>query len=252
MSEDPAPDDSAKSTCAVTEAPQYGLRALLLAVTAVAISLALMRWLGIFGAACVFGLAVILSATATTWWYRREVRLAFDLTWGMVVPLICLAYDPGIFRENGTGPDLTGPPAFNPSAWTPETVFIYAALGYQMLILAFWIGWGHLIRRGGGVVAGALWVGFIIAILIGLILFLPAFLGLIIGIGAMGFTPWLTALVFYRRAREAQAAGEAAKRGKRLYMARLAGAATAVIVPELTVWLVHGTSGVGQLVRILW
>lgn len=221
-----------------------------MAMAAVAVSLTLMRCWGIFGAACVFGLALILSAVAMArpaTWYRSGVRLAFDLTWGIVIPLVCLAYDPGIFRDGYIFSSPTGPPAFDPSVWGAQTVFIYASLGYQMLLLAFWIGWGHAFSRVAGFVAGGLWVGFLAAILIGLILFVPALFGLIVGIGAMGFAPWLTAYVFFRRAAEAQDASRRDGVAKRLYLWRLAGAATGLLVPEASVWLVHGTSGFARI-----
>jgi hypothetical protein len=243
-------DGSVSSNGPVIEAPRYGFGVLLLAVAAVAVSLALMRSWGIFGAACVFGLALILSAVATAYWSRGGVRLAFDLTWGIVIPVICLAYDPGIFREGSSLMAPMGPPKFDPSAWGPQTVLIYASLGYQMLLLASWIGWGHAIRHGGGFVAGGLWVGFLAAILIGLVLFIPAMFGLIVGIGAMGFAPWLTAYVFYRRAVEAQRSSSSAAEG--MYLWRLGGSATALLIPELTVWLVHGTSGFAQLTKVFF
>jgi len=231
-------------------APHYGLRSLMLTVAAVAVSLAMMRWWGIFGAAAVFGLALVLSAFATQMWSRSGVRLAFDLTWGIVIPLICLAYDPGIFRDHYAYPDPTGPPPFDPSAWGVRTVFYYVALGYQMLLLAVWIGWGHAMKRIASFVEGGLWVGCLAAVLIGLILLPNSLLGLIVGIGALGFTPWLTAFVFYRRAREAHATAQIRSVARMSYLLRLPGAAVAALLPELVVWLVHGTSGFARMTQV--
>jgi hypothetical protein len=227
---------------AANDAPRFGLRALLIAVAAVAIVLGAMRSWGIMGAVTAFMLAVLGSLFAARRWHHTTTRLAFDLTWGIVMPLICLAYDPFVFQQIDPG-TWEGFPSLSSFRWEFFDVLCYATIGYQLLLLAVWLGFGHALRRWSGFFAGGLAVGGLLASLIGLLVFLPSLFAFAwYFIGALGFTPLVTATTYFRRSLEARAIARAYLTRGVFYASRLAGAAVAGGVP-LVVLMCRGFLG---------
>jgi len=126
-------------------------------------------------------------------------QLVFDVLFGVVAPILCFVFDPGILRTSGFDFGFGVPVAFFPQF----AAFIYIASGIEILLLTAWLAWGRRMETatqlaGGILMAGALFSGFI-----GLILFPFSLMGLAIGIGVFGFVPFLTALVYLRNARSA-------------------------------------------------
>jgi hypothetical protein len=116
---------------------------------------------------------------------RTACQNAFDLSFGLALPLICLYFDPIVFRASVGEPLLAG-------YFTVAGVAI--SLGF--LSLSAWM----LLRRPSALLAGLLAGGAIFAGLLGLTLLPFSLIGLAMFIGVLGFTPFLTAFVFWRNA----------------------------------------------------
>jgi hypothetical protein len=122
-------------------------------------------------------------------------QFRFDIAFGLVVPVLCFAFDPIVFHGG---------------AFTDEGVyhrfrlFAYAASAIEMATLACWL---FLVRQfptwsrpAGGVLAAGAFFSFAVGVAI-----LPlSIIGLVFaGIGALGFIPFVTAIVYLRNARRA-------------------------------------------------
>jgi len=176
------------------------------------------------------------TCVVASWRVRPEnlaaKRLVVDLSGGIVLPLLCFAYDP-ILR-----------------GWTPKgRAAVYLAVGFQILLLAAWKLVGPATRRHAGFFAGAFSVGVILAALIGTFLLPFSMIGLLIGIGVLGFTPFLTAWVLARNVGQAfrQALPPSHKRPDSWPL--VAGLLTAIGVPGL-IYLVAGDVIGGLLERL--
>ena len=187
---------------------RFHLWELMVTITTAAVLLALFRGLGIIGAALAFFAAVIftnyaypkLNPTAP----GRQATM-FDFVWGAIMPLVCLTFDPFVFKFGDTPllhQDFGGPA---PSLFRTATIYpwswpVYAIIGWQIVCLGVWLIAGRLPAGLTGFWAGMLWLGFTVAFLLGIVLALPATVAAVAGIGVLGFTPLFTARTFYRRA----------------------------------------------------
>jgi hypothetical protein len=170
---------------------QFGLRTLFILQLICATFLVLFRYWGIVA------LAIGMAATLIYQWIPAEPehwrlkRFIVDLLGGVILPLFCLAYDPGIFVEGG---------ALSVTAWL--------AVVFQMGVILTWLLVGPWLRRASSYFAGLLSGGAGIAFLIQLPLLPISLIGLIVGLGIVGFTPTLTGLVFWRNFRSAWRLGK--------------------------------------------
>jgi hypothetical protein len=113
-----------------------------------------------------------------------------DWLFGILMPVVCFAFDPFVFKEGGfnsTGGLLS---AYRPFAYSLSFMCIMALLA--------WLLWGEKLKGGAAVVSGILISGAFFSLLIGIVLFPFSLLGLIVVIGALGFTPLFTFNVFWR------------------------------------------------------
>ncbi|MDB5310198.1 MAG: hypothetical protein JWO38_4400 [Gemmataceae bacterium] len=117
---------------------------------------------------------------------RAALWLGVDLTFGFALPAVCLALDPLVFRGGLGGRPLLGPYA----------VAGYTAVAVGMAALAVWLLSGRPAALLAGVLAGG--AGF--ALGLGLLLLPFTLIGLLVLIGFLGFTPFLTGGVFARHA----------------------------------------------------
>ncbi len=132
---------------------------------------------------------------------RRQIQMryssqqmAFDISFGVLLPLACFLFDPIVFIRDGLLSKF----------W----IVGYLGAGIQILLLGVWIrGRSRFIRSSlqsdfGAVIAcvsgGAMLSGSVFAFLIGVALLPFSLLGLIVLIGALGFTPFFTGFVFLR------------------------------------------------------
>ncbi len=191
---------------------QFSLRGILILQAVCAVFFALLLTIKIF--------AVLLAWLATLVYLYVRVqpsqaplkRLIVDLMGGVILPLLCLAYDPGFFHGSG-----------------PWGVLGYLAIGFQILVFLMWRLGGIRSRPLSALAAGMLLFGAILAAVIGLLMSPASAIGVIaVGIGLLGFIPFLTSYVFWQSAREANhLAGKVSFRG--VYF--ILGFVVAVAVP---------------------
>src|SRR5215471_8761464 len=80
---------------------RFRLAELFCVITAAAGLLALFRSMGIFGALFAFitGLA-FTNQLYPNWRSKQDQEAMFDFIWGVVMPIVCLAFDPFVFKFN--------------------------------------------------------------------------------------------------------------------------------------------------------
>lgn len=112
----------------------------------------------------------------------------FDWVFGVIMPVICFVFDPIVFK--GGGGHLLG--TYKPLAYLLSFVSVMA--------MSAWLIWGAKLKWLNALLAGLFLVGGIISLAIGIVLLPISLIGLIVLIGALGFTPLFTAIVFLRNA----------------------------------------------------
>lgn len=113
---------------------------------------------------------------------RTWGQLVFDIVFGVLLPIGCLIADPIVFRA-GLGDPLFGRYA----------LFAYMVVGSAIFALIFWLLWRGL----PAFLAGFFLADAIFALMLGVVLLPFSAMGLAIGIGVLGFSPFLTFVVFY-------------------------------------------------------
>lgn len=116
---------------------------------------------------------------------------AFDFAFGILTPIVCLTFDPIVFRST-----IGGGPVFERYALPA-----YLLTGIAMVALA--VSWTPLVRcaLAAAMLAGAFAGGALFALGLGLFLLPLATVGLALaGLGALGYTPLLTAFTYTRGA----------------------------------------------------
>jgi len=115
----------------------------------------------------------------------------FDWIFGVIMPTVCFAFDPGIFRNEPARGALFGD--YTPFAYLLSFTLIMAT----MAMLLF----GDKFKSFNAILSGLFMAGGITALVIGVFLFPFSLIGLIFLIGILGFTPLLTSFVYLRNAR---------------------------------------------------
>ena len=200
---------------------QFTLRSLLLLQLLCAIFFALLVTIHIFAVLLLFVATLVLAAIRVRPENVALKRACIDLLGGVILPVLCFMFDP-IIRVNQFSLCLT-PDALN---------FVYTAVFVQIVMFLIWRLAGRWMNQQcAEFFAGVLWAGVAIALLFGVLLTPFSLLGLMVmGVGALGFTPFLTAIVFRRNALRAMGCDENRLRAFALV---LLGAAPAILVPAL-------------------
>lgn len=139
--------------------------------------------------------AVDANSPPTGFWKRQfqqgptAKQTIFDWAFGVLLPVACIFFDPIVFEGNGDRA-LLG--TYKPFAY----LFTFAS----MMGLMAWLLWSDRLKGVSAAVAGLLFAGGTVALVLGMILFPFSAIGLIVLIGALGFTPLFTAYVFFRNA----------------------------------------------------
>lgn len=199
---------------------QFGLRAILIAQAICAVFFGLLAVVGVFAVVAAF-LATLLFIALSRGRKRTPLRrMIVDLLGGIVLPCLCLYYDPLVFRQGGTA--IAG----------HRQVLAYLALALQMFVLAIWLAVGRQTGRFGGVFTGLLGVGAAIALGLGLVMLPISLIGLVMAlIGVLGFVPFLTFQVFARNAAKAFSLARANGGARFATLSALLGAGLAVVIP---------------------
>jgi hypothetical protein len=112
----------------------------------------------------------------------------FDWIFGVIMPVVCFAFDPVVFKGNAMG-----------TAYLADyKPFAYILSFVSVMAMAAWLIWGAKLKWLGAFLAGLFFVGGTISLGIGVILFPISLLGLLILIGVLGFTPLFSSLVYLR------------------------------------------------------
>jgi hypothetical protein len=134
----------------------------------------------------------------TAFWKRQFGKEAttkqryYDWIFGVVMPVICFAFDPFVFKSSN-GAAFLG--ALKPFAYLLSYVSVMAMMA--------WLLFGARLKWLNALLAGLFTVGGTISLLVGIFLFPFSLLGLLIFIGALGFTPLFTSIIYLRSAARA-------------------------------------------------
>lgn len=112
----------------------------------------------------------------------------FDWFFGVIMPVICFAFDPIVFETIGIGKSYLG--NYKPFAYILSFISVMAMSSFLI--------WGKKLKWVNGFLAGFFAIGGFISLIIGIVLLPISLFGLIILIGALGFTPLCSSLVFLR------------------------------------------------------
>lgn len=120
--------------------------------------------------------------------------MQFDWTFGVVLPIVCVAADPIVFRSDILVTEhnvLLG----------DYRAFAYVLSAVSIMAMAAWLLWGQRLGEGRPFLGGLFLVGAAISTLVGVVIFPYSVIGLLFLLyGALGFTPLFAGFVFLRNA----------------------------------------------------
>jgi hypothetical protein len=114
----------------------------------------------------------------------------FDWVFAVILPVICFYFDPIVFR-NGTG-------GIGPALLAKISAFAHVLSFAAVLGTIAWLLWGEKLGWLNASLAGLFVVSSVAALAIGIFISPYSLLGLIVLIGALGFTPFFTSFVLLR------------------------------------------------------
>ncbi|MCA1556772.1 MAG: hypothetical protein LC747_08805 [Acidobacteria bacterium] len=155
-------------------------------------------------------------------------RLIFDITVGIVLPILCLTFDPIVFRNGILGQPLAG----------RFQLFAYSVIAVEIIALAVWLGLGERAGEWCGVLGGIMLAGALFSTIIGICLLPFSLIGLMFLVGVFGFTPFLTAFIYLRNARRALIIAGAQLTLAGLFITLMLGATLALGAPAFAHWRV--------------
>jgi len=112
----------------------------------------------------------------------------FDWAYGVVIPTICVAADPIVFKGGFGGGGILG--EYRP--------FAYMLSFASILSMIAWLLWGKKVDALTAPIAGLFLIGGGISLLVGIVIFPFSLIGLFFLIGFLGFTPLFSAIVYLR------------------------------------------------------
>lgn len=185
---------------------------------------------------------------ASSFWKRQFAadvsagQVAFDVAAGILLPIACLLCDPIVFRSS----TLFGPTGGFGPVLGRYLVFGYLAIGIAILSLAAWLA----VRRFPALFAGLLAGGTLCAVVLGIVLLPFSLFGLLFLIGALGFSPFVAAFVFWRNTIRTFRAAQPRCPPVRLWAAASAGLLIAIGGPAgIQGYVRHELSRATQLVQ---
>ncbi|HUR98312.1 MAG TPA: hypothetical protein VMZ26_09645 [Pyrinomonadaceae bacterium] len=150
----------------------------------------------------------------------RKQRM-FDWAYGVIIPLICVAADPGVFRNLSGASGLLG----------EARPFAYLLSAVSILGMAAWLLWGRRLKSLAAPLAGLFFFGSAVSAGVGVILSPFSFFGLFFVIGALGFTPLFSSVVFLRNGVRAYRSASANLADQAALQAVLLGALFSFVIP---------------------
>jgi len=111
---------------------------------------------------------------------QSKTRIAVDIIFGMILPILCFVFDP-MFLKTSTSFTCGGP------LLGPYTgYFVYPAVTIGIVTLLFWLINGKRLQKWGAFIAGIFWFGAFLALLLGVPLVI------------FGFLAWIPGFVYWR------------------------------------------------------
>jgi hypothetical protein len=117
----------------------------------------------------------------------------FDWTFGVVLPIICIAADPIVFRS------LLFFEEYDVLLGNYK-IFAYALSSVSIMAMSAWLLWGDRLGELRPFLGGLFIVAASISTLVGLVLFPLSLIGSAVLIGFLGYTPLFAGFVFLRNA----------------------------------------------------
>lgn len=164
----------------------------------------------------------------------------FDVIFGVLLPVICCYFDPMIFQLRvwgmGSGSFLG---AYKPFAYVLSYVSIMGLLAFLLF--------GKKLAGANAFLSGLFFLGSIVSLIVGVLILPLSLIGLIILIGALGFTPLFSAFVFGRNAIRAYKAAAFSMNIKVLRNSVVLSAILSFCLPYI--FNVQVTKGLQQMVK---
>ncbi len=166
------------------------------------------------------------KADKSGFWARQFLREStkaqrkFDWIFGVIMPVICIFFDPAFFSSRH------GHPMFG--AVQP---FTYVLSFTGILAMMAWLIWGKRLKWFNAILGGLFLVCGIVAFTIGFFMLPYSLFGLIIMIGALGFTPFFTSVIYLRNGIRAIGAAESFLVRKILIYTILLSALASAVIP---------------------
>lgn len=114
----------------------------------------------------------------------------FDWTFGVGLPIVCIAADPIVFRNWGAGDD---------TLLSEYKIFAYTLSSVSILAMAAWLLWGSKLGELRPFLGGLFLVAAAISTLVGVAIAPFSAIGIIFyGLGLLGFVPLFSGLVYFR------------------------------------------------------
>ncbi len=221
---DPTTMDTTTKTAA-----QFSLKALMLCIAVAAAVLTVASRIGYIFAPLLTFIALIDTYLLRLRADKEGIRSQRpNWTWGVIMPVICLSYDPILFSNSHFEGDtnLSGAVISLPRPWMvemgnsvaadqlpkygiyPESILWIVGIGIQIAAMSAWLIMGPKLLNHANLFAGLFRVGFLISLGIGIFLLPMTIIGtLLVGAGLPGWTPFLTANVFWEQSKIAREIG---------------------------------------------
>ena len=151
-------------------------------------------------------------------------QVIFDIVFGILMPLLCFYFDPGIIRGNLY------------TALRHASMFIYVFSGVAIFTLTLWFAIGHRAHSSRAIFGGVLLAGAICSISIGIIILPLTLLGVLLIIGVLGFVPFLTGFVYLRNGLRAIGRGNVPGAGSPRFAMVVLSAVLVTGLPALAQW----------------
>jgi hypothetical protein len=241
-SQDSSPEAIAINGDCDEHALRYSLHSMLIVMAMIALGIVLLKWFWLWGFVLIF--VVSIGVELGTFKVRKRLgNIVSTAVWGVVFPVLCIFYDPGLLHDPWIMP--AGPGAMPimlrsemhitwDSMSNPLSIFSISAIVIQCLTLGTWILWQPRNPVLADIIIGIMIFGLVLAILIGICLLPLTLMGIVILIGILGITPFLTARAYLFAIGDASRISQAKrseKKGPMSDIARVAGFCLAFVIP---------------------
>ena len=160
-------------------------------------------------------------------------QIAFDVIFGIVMPILCFYFDPGVFRsEYGNGH------YFSIGQYV-MVVYIFSATA--ITCLALWLAFPQQFARYAPIIAGAFTPAAVFSFIVGVLMLPITLIGLIFIIGVLGFVPFATGIVYLRNVKRVLNAPTLDLKIQKPVSMILAAALVTMLAPIVIQWQVSET-----------